>query len=340
MFMKKDKLSVKWAIMITLYLFLSFPSIGQNQETLKVGFLIHDLVADRWQKDMNYFEERVKELKGEVIAKNCLGDANLQVQYGKEMIDEGIKVITVVPENGVVLGELVQYAHEHNAKIIAYDRIILNSDLDYYISFSSEKVGEMMAEYAIERKPKGNYVLINGPSSDNNSLLIKKGLMKVLTPHIESGDIDLVFDGEADAWYSLNSMMVMQTFLMEYDGKVDVVLTGSDDLSIGAIEAIGEDNVGDMIITGQDANRDACLSILKGFQTMTIYKSLKKTAYAAAEVAVDLTKGKPIKTTGTVNNGKIDVPAVLFDPEIVDKTNMDHLIEEGHFSKEDLDISE
>src|SRR5690606_13990481 len=122
--------------------------------------------------------------------KNAFGDPHTQVKQGKAMIDDGVKVIAVVPEDGKVLAELVQYAGEKGAKIIAYDRMILNCDLDYYISFNSVKVGEMMAEYAISKKPRGKYAIVNGPSSDNNAILVRQGLMNELKPHIASGAIE------------------------------------------------------------------------------------------------------------------------------------------------------
>src|SRR5690606_18347224 len=133
----------------------------------------------------------------------------------------------------------VDYAEKAGAKIIAYDRMILNSNLEYYISYNSISVGELMADYALKLKPKGNYVIINGPSTDNNSLLIEQGVKNKLNKHIERGDVKVVFEKEADAWYALNAMLMMDEFLSSNpDTPIDVIIAAADDLATGAIDAI------------------------------------------------------------------------------------------------------
>src|SRR5215831_11019589 len=115
----------------------------QTTPKIKIGFLVHDLGTTRWQTEMELFSKKITELGGEPVTRNALGDVNSQIKQGKELVDAGVKVIAVVAQNGKALAELVDYANQAGTTIIAYDRMILNCDLHYYISFNSIKAGEM-----------------------------------------------------------------------------------------------------------------------------------------------------------------------------------------------------
>src|SRR6185369_220825 len=161
--------------------FLLSLSAFQPAQKVKIGFLVHDLGATRWQTEMELFSQKITELGGEPVTRNAFGDVNTQIKQGKELVDEGVKVIAVVAQSGKALAELVDYANKAGTTIIAYDRMILNCDLPYYISFNSVKAGELIAGYTLALKPKGNYIILNGPSTDNNATLMKRGVMNKLT---------------------------------------------------------------------------------------------------------------------------------------------------------------
>jgi D-xylose transport system substrate-binding protein len=312
-------------------------SARRSPKKVKIGFLVHDLIAERWKLDMENFANKVEELGGEAILKNAYGDAYVQVSQGKKLIDEGVKVIAVIAQDGKVLAELVDYANKAGSKIIAYDRMILNCELHYYISFNSITVGELMADYALKIKPKGNYVLLNGPSSDNNALLIRQGIMNKLKPAIDKGDIKVLAEKEVDAWYVLNSLMSMDEFIATNDQPVDVVIASNDDLAEGAMDAIKTAQLKMPIITGQDANANACKSIIMGYQTMTVYKSIKTLSNEAAILAMKVAKGQKVEFNSKLNNGRRDVPSILFAPVVVDKANMrSTVIAEGQVKETDL----
>lgn len=333
----KNSVRIIFLSLISGLIVVVFASLAlKTPKKIQIGFLVHDLVADRWKKDTESFAGEIEKLGGEVILKNAFGNATDQVTQGKSLIDEGIKVIAVVPQDGNLLGELVEYANKNGAKIIAYDRMILNCNLDYYISFNSVKVGELMAEYALKLKPKGNYVILNGPSSDNNALLVRKGLMKNLQKHIDNGNVKVLLEKEMDSWYGLSALLAMNEFITSQQ-HIDVLLTGSDDLATGAIDAFNAANLPSPIVTGQDASLDACRNIVLGKQAMTVYKSIKKLSHEAAVLAMKLAKGEKIEFTTSLSNGKKEVPSFLFDPVVVDKANLEKtVIADGHIKASDL----
>jgi D-xylose transport system substrate-binding protein len=335
--MKRSKL-VSLVAFTLISGFIIFLSGFKSQDKVKVGFLVHDLVDDRWKKDMDNFMVKIDELGGEPISFNALGNAQTQLKQGMKLIDEGVKVIAVVPEDGKILAELVEYADRAGAKIIAYDRMILNCNLHYYISFNSERVGEMMAEYALKQKPTGNYVIINGPSSDNNALLVRKGIENRLKKAVEQGDVKIIMEKSCDAWYALNAMIMMDEFISSNNQPIDAVIAGSDGLSTGVIDAFksAQKSV-PPVVTGQDASLEACKNIMAGTQSMTIFKSPNQIAQQAAILAMKIAKNEKVQVTKTINNGMKDVPSILFDPVMISKSNLKEvLVSGGIFKEKDL----
>ena len=295
--MKNDQLKMIIAIILMGILVVSAFGLTsfRNAENPKIGFLVHDLISERWQMDMDIFTKAVEGLGGEAISDNAFGDPQKQVALGKTMIDQGVKVLAVVAQDATKLGELVNYANKKGVKVIAYDRMIMNCRPDFYVSFNSVKVGEEMTKYALKLKPKGNYIILNGPSADNNALLVRKGVMNILKPHIDKGDVNVIFDKESESWYSLTSLMMMEDFLSNYKGSVDVVLAANDDLAAGAIEALENHGVHNVVVTGQDAGLEACKLILQGKQAMSVYKPINKIASEAAKLAMKIARGESLE---------------------------------------------
>jgi D-xylose transport system substrate-binding protein len=309
-----------------------------TEPKIKIGFLVHDLVTARWQIEIESFSSKITELGGELVTRNAFGDAETQIKQGKELIDSGVKVIAVVAQNGKALAELVDYANKAGTTIIAYDRMILNCDLPYYISFNSVKVGEMMADYSLTVKPKGNYVILNGPSTDNNAALVKRGVMNKLSASIEKGDIKVLVDKEMDSWSALTSLIFMEDFLATNKSPIDAIITAGDDMASGVLDAMKIDKVSIPVLTGQNATIDACKNIMQGLQTMTVYKDGKMLSSEGAILAMKIAKGEKIVTTATTYNGKINVPSILFNPVVIDKNNLRQLLVPHHVLDADLQV--
>jgi D-xylose transport system substrate-binding protein len=338
-------LNTKLFVFVSFLFLIVFSGFKQKehkpvpQGKVKIGFLIHDLVSERWKKDTEYFTKKIEELGGEPMLRCAYGVAQTQIDQGKQLIDEGVKVISIVAVDGKVLGELVDYADKAGVKVIAYDRLILNCNLHYYISFNSIKVGELMTEYVVKRRPKGNYAIINGPPSDNNSIFIRKGQMNILKPYIDRGDIKIVLDKSVSGWGPLEAMLIMDNFLSANKDSLNVVLVASDVLSEGIVQSFSVN--GDYrytLVTGQDASLTACRNILAGGQTMSVFKSIQKIASEAAEIAMKLGRNETVVTKMKINNGKRDVPSFLFDAVVVDKDNVKEVVVgSGHIKESDLE---
>jgi D-xylose transport system substrate-binding protein len=303
------------------FILLILFSVTSCKKHVEIGFLMDNFKQERWSKDRDLFMQRVKELGGKVILKVAEGDAVNQIQQAREILQAKVDILVVVPVDQYSAANIVGIAHQYNVKVISYDRLIRNCDLDLYISFDNIEVGRLQADYLTKVCPKGRFALIGGATNDNNSSLIKLGQMNVLQPLIERGDIELIYDQFVDKWSQDEGYRHMVKCLQENNKKVDAVLSANDDLATGVSKALDEFKLsGKVFIAGQDADLAACQRIVSGTQTMTVYKPIEAIAYKAAEAAVKMARGEVFgNSTPSVNNGKIMVPSILLPPMSVNK---------------------
>jgi D-xylose transport system substrate-binding protein len=306
---------------------------------IRIGFSMDTLKEERWQRDRDLVVAKGKELGAEVLVQAANGNDALQNSQAENLLTQGVDVLLVAPHNGKTAAIIVESAHKAGVPVIAYDRIINDSDLDLYISFDNVRVGELQAEYIVKRVPKGNYVLIGGAPTDYNAVLFRKGQMNIIQPLVDTGDIKLASDQWAKDWQAVEALKIMENALTRSGNKVDAVVASNDGVAGGAIQALGEQKLaGKIPVSGQDAELSACQRIVAGTQSMTVYKPIKALATKAAEVAVMMAKKQPVTdSTKPVNNGKKDVPSILLEPIQVDKDNMvKTVIADGYQKLEDV----
>ncbi len=326
------------------FILLSFlvngPASAESQEAekLKIGFSI-DTLKERWLRDRDEFVKRAEELGVEVTVRSASGSDALQIAQARAMLVSGADMLVVVPHNLKLAGRIVNVAHkEYNVKVIAYDRLIRDVDLDLYIGFDNERVGELQAEALVARVPSGNYVIIGGAHTDNNALLFHEGQMNVLRPYIDRGEIKIIADQWAKDWLAPEAEKIMELALDKSDNDVQAVLATNDVLAGGALKVLESRGLaGKVVLSGQDADLEACRRIVAGTQAMTVYKPIDELAKRAAEVAVKMVRGQKINhlINSTVNNGYKDVPAILLKPVAVDKKTLDRVIIKSGFHSRD-----
>jgi len=289
---------------------------------------------------MSYFTNKIQELGGEAVVKSAEYDDKVQIQQAKDLIDDGVQVLVVNSVNQNTAAAIVRYAHGNKVKVIAYDRMISNCDLDYYLSFDNLKVGKLMADYTLKLKPEGNYLIIGGDKADQNAIYVKSGQLQQLEPYIKSGKIKITYNIFVEDWSGDNAGKYMESYMNLGGVMPDVILSSYDGMSTGIVKVLVDNDIaaGSILLTGQDAELDACKNILNGYQTMTIYKPLKPLAEKAAELCKKIVDNEKItEATASQPNGMIDVPAILLEPVVVDKDNLKTtLVADGHLKETEL----
>lgn len=332
--MKKTNTYVKWIVLGLLATLLltacsNKPSEENSSEAVKsklvddeekvyVGFILDTLRDERWYQDKEAFEEEIIAEGGNVKTLAANSNNDVQVKQAELLIKEGVDVLVVVPHDGETAAPIVEMAHEEDIKVIAYDRLIRDAEVDYYVSFDNKKVGQLQAEEILKEVSTGNFAYIGGAKEDNNAVLLREGAMDVLKPHIDSGDIKMVYDEYTDDWEPSLAKENVEKLLKKDKGAVDAIIAANDGTAGGAIEALNAKNLaGKVPVSGQDAEKAALKRVKAGTQTMTIEKPMADIAAEAAEMAMKLANGEDIETDTTVDNGTGGVPAILLDPKVI-----------------------
>ncbi len=316
----------------------------EEEDKVQIGMCFDSFVIERWQRDRDAFVSTAKELGAEVNVQNANGDVEEQIRQIEYFIEKKMDVIVIIciDSDNEKVRDVVKKAKNENIKVIAYDRLIRNANVDLYITFDNEEVGRIMAQAIVENGSKGDEVLmIGGSPTDNNVPLVEKGFRQVLqnngmavldSVHLENWKPEL---GEAYV-YEHPYMMA----------EADAVMCGNDSIATKVVHAMAEKRLaGKITVVGQDADLEACQRIVEGTQVMTVYKPVEKLAQAAAEYAVLLAQGDNLipGKAGTdsqitwISDGTSEVPYVGLEPIRVDRDNINEvIIGSGFHLKEDV----
>jgi D-xylose transport system substrate-binding protein len=327
------------------------PTAAPSGATGTIALLLPESKTTRYETaDRPDFEAKFKQLcpNCTIIYSNANQDATAQVSQAEAALTNGAKVLVLDPVDSAAAGAIADKAKAQGVPVIAYDRLILNSDgVNYYISFDNQKVGQLQAQSLVDRLnalgvANPQIVMINGAPTDNNAALFKQGAHSVFDPLVKAGKLTIAKEYDTPDWSPDQAQNEMQQALTALSNKVDGVYAANDGTAGGAIAAMKAAGLSPLPpVTGQDAELAAIQRILTGDQYMTVYKAIKPEAEAAATLAYDLLTNTPVPadmTAGkTVNNGKIDVPSVLLTPVAVTKDNVkDTVVQDGFWTVQQI----
>jgi ABC-type xylose transport system, periplasmic component len=316
---------------------------ASSGDTTTIGLLLPENSSSiRYESfDKPLIEAKVKALCADCTIKynNAQADTAVQKQQFDALVSQGVKVIILDPQDATATKSWVEAAAKKGVKVIAYDRFAAGP-VSAYVSFDNEKIGELQGQALVaalgDKAKDANVVMINGAEKDPNAGLFKKGAHTVLDSQVKK----IVYEqsGEWDPKTAGEKMGAAITAL----GKKGFqgVYSANDGMAAAIITSLKGAGIKDVPVGGQDAASDAIQRILSGDQTYTIYKAYKPQAEATAEIAVDLLKGKDIKSvakdTADSDTAK-GVPSVLLPAKIVTKDNVkDTVIADGLYKASDI----
>jgi D-xylose transport system substrate-binding protein len=303
----------------------------------KIGFSIDDLRVERWTRDRDFFNAEAEKLGAKVFVQSADASEQRQIAQIENLISRGVDVLVIVPYNATVLNNAIREAKKAKIKVLSYDRLILNADIDAYISFDNAKVGELQAQGVVALKPKGNYYLLGGAPTDNNAKMLREGQMKVLQPLVDKGDIKIVGKQWVKDWSAAEAMTIVENALTANGNKIDAIVASNDGTAGGAIQALTAQKLGGKVpVSGQDADLAAVKRVIAGTQAMTVYKPLKLIAAEAAKLAVQLVRNEKPAYNSSYENGMKKVDTLLLKPIPLTKANVNLLVEDGFYTKAQL----
>jgi len=321
-----------------------------------VGVAMPTKSSERWIADGNNIKSQLEDAGYEVDLQYAEDDIPTQVSQVENMVTKGVDTLVIAAIDGTALGEVLDTAEAADIDVIAYDRLIRDSDtVDYYTTFDNFKVGVIQATSLVDGlKAKGegpyNVELFAGSPDDNNATFFWEGAMSVLQPMIDSGEI-VVPSGQTDfeqaailRWDPATAKTRMEDILTStYSSeKVQGVLSPYDGLSLGIIAALQGNgySAADLpVVTGQDAEVQSVKSILAGEQYSTVFKDTRDLAEVTVGMIKALGAGEEpeVNDTETYDNGVKVVPSYLLDPVLVTKDNVQSaLVDSGYYDESDL----
>lgn len=299
------------------------------KEKIRIGWSIGSMQLERWQTDCDAFQQRAKDLGAEVIVKDAKGDTSKLLRQTKELLNSGIQVLVLVGADPTVETQIASAAKPRKVRVISYEGSVAGTE-DLYIVNDFRQIGRLQASTLTDRAPSGNYAIIAGPTEESKGFHDPQ--LEALQPFLKDGRIKLVADIAAKNWSASEAYLNMTRVLESNRNNIAAVIATNDAIASGAIQALEERGLaGKVLVSGQDADLSAILHILTGIQTMTVYKPIAPQARVAAEAAVSLAKGEPVKTNGEYTVDTMRVPTIYFAPVVVTKDNVKETVVKDGF---------
>ena len=321
----------------------------------KVGVAMPTQSSERWINDGANMKDQLEKLGYEVDLQYAEDDVQMQVSQIENMIASGVNCLVIASIDSSALVNVEAQAKEAGIPIIAYDRLLMDTDaVSYYATFDNKGVGTAIGKYIEEKKDLANtsetYTIefFMGSPDDNNAHMLYAGLMEVLQPYLDNGTLvcksgRTSFDDTCILrWSQETAQQNCENYLTGFyaDEDLDICATAFDGFAYGckaALEGAGYTEENWPMITGQDAELMATKNIISGKQTMSIYKDTRLLASKCVTMVQAVLEGAEpeINDTEQYDNGKIVVPSYLCTPVAVDKDNYQEIIVDGGYYTEE-----
>lgn len=322
-----------------------------------VGIAMPTQSSERWINDGANMKKQLEAKGYEVILQYAEDDVQMQVSQIENMVAQQVDCLVIASIDSVALTGVEAQAKAAGIPIIAYDRLLMETDaVSYYASFDNEGVGRAIAEYVEAKLDLANTTetytieLFMGSPDDNNAHLLYAGIMKVIQKYLDNGTLvcksnQIDFDDNCTLrWSQETAQKRCEDILAGFyaDEDLDICMTAYDGLAYGcrsALEGAGYTAENWPLVTGQDAELMAVKNIIGGYQTMSIAKDTRTLAEKCVTmVDAVLTGSEPeINDTTTYDNGVFVVPSYLCTPVPVDADNYaEVLIDTGYYTAEQV----
>ena len=268
-----------------------------------VGLSFSDFATERWKGEQVLMEKLLRDKGYDVVWQEANHDVKLQNDQIDNMVTQGVKALIIIAEDGDAAATAVDKAAQAGVKVIAYDRLIKSTNISAYISFNNTEVGRQEALGVVNalQMDSGKWTTANpvklmkmgGSPTDNNAILVRQGQDEVLQPYIDKGLIKVVADQWVDNWDPANALKIMENVLTAQKNQIDAVVASNDGTALGALQALKAQKLAGIVpISGQDATADGCNSIVKGEQTVSVYKDTRLLSPLAVDLVDKFLKGQ------------------------------------------------
>ena len=308
---------------------------GSDDDTYFVGALYDSLQVESRVRQKNALEAYGAELGMKIVFQDAALDEKKQMDQAENLIAQGVDAIIILAHNAEAMVPLAKMCKDAGVTLLVTDRLITDCEYDYFVGLDNDAVGYSQANYAVERFPKGNYILIEGAPTDPNAIQWTEIWNEVLKPYVDSGDIKIVFEEMTTDWDATIAASNTENALTLCNDDVQVVLAMADVVAAGVIQVLEQRGLaGKVLVTGLDGEAAAFQRIAEGTQTMTLLIDDAKVVRAMLDLLNAVSKGDKAAIdamlTGTISTGTADVPAIIIPYVPVDKDNLLEMVAGGY----------
>ncbi len=330
-------LSITSLIIVAFLSGCTYTNQNNNPDKITIGLSMATLNEERWQRDIAALRAKAQAKGAEILFRNANNDLDEQISQVKNLLSKDIDILIIVAHDYEKSKQAVQLAKNKGIRVICYDRLIKNANVDFYVSFDNIKVGEYMASLMVSKVPKGNYIIINGAKTDNNSFMYNKGFKNILDKYLYEGSIKIVDEVWAEDWNPEDAYKCVNKALRA-GRKIDAVIAANDSLAGSAIEALSKKHMaGKVPVTGHDADISGCQRVAEGTQLLTVYKPIDQLAEKAIDVAMGLLRNDYYASNKFINDGEYDIPYEMVEPVVVTRDSLvETVIHAGFHKLEDV----
>lgn len=335
---------------------------SSNQESTtkqdgKVSIFMPSEDLQRWNQDGKYLKEELEDDGYTVDLQYAQNDASTQISQIKKAIDDGCDALIIAAVDRDSLSDILSEAKEKNIKVVAYDRLIMNTDVvSCYVTFDNYKVGQIQGDYIVdtlgldEGKGPYNLEILSGPLEDNNSYYFFAGAMDKLQLYIDNEQLIIksknktIEDTAISGWSTEKAQDRMDEILSSTykDKKIDAVLCANDSIANGVTKSLKENGFNKdnfPIVTGQDCDIQSVKNIIDGTQSMSVFKDTRVLSQQVSKMLGQLINDQKIDSNDdkSYDNGVEVVPTYLCKPGFVDKQNYKQaIIDTGYYEESEL----
>jgi len=281
------------------------PAAASGGEKIKVGLSFSDFATERWKNEEVLMRGLLEGLGYEVLSQEANHDVKLQNDQIDTMVSQGAKALIVIAEDGDAAVTAVDKAADAGVIVLAYDRLIKSPKIAAYLSFNNVEVGRQealgvmtaldMDNWDVAGKGPARIIMMGGSPTDNNAILVRQGQEEIVQPYVDAGKAEIIADQWVDNWDAANALKLMENMLTAAGNDVDGVVASNDGTALGALQAMKAQGLaGTVPISGQDATADGCNSIVKGEQTVSVYKDIRQLSPLAVDLVDKLLKGQAV----------------------------------------------
>lgn len=311
-----------------------------QRRPLTVGVSWSNFQEERWRTDEAAIRAALTRLGAEYISADAQANNGKQIADVDALLTRGVGALIVLAQDAQAIQPAIRRAQAEGIPVAAYDRLIEMPGV-FYLTFDNVEVGRMQAREVLKLKPRGNYVMIKGSSSDPNADFLAQGQREVLKPGVDSGAIRIVAEQYTDGWRPEVAQRNMEQILTAQNNAVDAVLAANDGTAGGAIAALtAQGMAGRVPVSGQDADHAALNRIALGTQTVSVWKDSRVLGARAAEIAVAMAGGTaPAGVNGAAkwrSPGGMSLDSILLTPVPITAATLNLVVEASWITKERL----